>query len=293
MRRGRYYLSRVVKMGALDHDQLCEAIIHPKTISVGKFNWTITDVDYQLDINPKFIYGRLSKYSHDGHVRVVDENSMLQVEADAPNLVFASSPFVYLPYYSGIAYLHVWNNIQETIFPKRFKSIILASSGNFFRDCVIESISDYRSFIKKLEGLDTFLELDAKVYPPNPLFGRLWKDLEKYIKKRRASEVSVKESSDLKNGLKTNIVVLLKNIMENPQFEPDKPADITDAAMLMAADGYGRGKVIGIDHDSEVVIRTADTKKSFLFSQDPSAKELADIAARNFERVNKERNLKH
>ena len=46
----------------------------------------------------------------------------------------ASSPFVYLPDYSGIAFLHVWNAIQEDLFPKGFCSLIEAAYQNFWCD---------------------------------------------------------------------------------------------------------------------------------------------------------------
>ncbi len=51
----------------------------------------------------------------------------LQVRAIAPNLLEASAPFVYLPEFSGLAFLHVWNGIQEDVFPRRFKAIIEAA----------------------------------------------------------------------------------------------------------------------------------------------------------------------
>ena len=59
----------------------------------------------------------------------------------------------------------------------------------------------------------------------------------------------------------------------------DSQVDITDAAMLMAADGYGHGKIIGEQNGEEVVIRTSDTHKSFLFAKEPDPSELAEAAA--------------
>jgi len=235
----------------------------------------------------------VSKFSKDGHVKVVDELSKSQIDAEAPNLLVARSPFVYLPDFSGIAFLHVWNGIQEDIFPRRFKSIIEKAFGNFFVECTIEPVSDYKAFTTKLKSIEKFTELSARVHPPNPLFGRLWGSLDKYIKKRNATEVSVKETNEAGQGIKTNVVNLMINIMNDPNYEPEVQPDITDAAILMAADGYGPGKVVGLENDVEIVIRTSDTQKSFLFTKEPLATDLAVEAKTHFERVSKERDMKH
>ena len=117
--------------------------------------------------------------------------------------------------------------------------------------------------------------------------------MDKYVKKRNATEVSVKETNEAGHGIKTNVVNLMINIMKNPNYEPDEPPDITDAAILMAADGYGLGKVVGLENNVEIVIRTSDTQKSFLFTKEPLATDLAAEAKTHFERVSKERDMKH
>ncbi|AWI79292.1 hypothetical protein CEW87_07885 [Parazoarcus communis] len=96
---------------------------------------------------------------------IVDENSRQQIKALAPNLLEASAPFVYLPEFSGLAFLHVWNGIQEQIFPRRFKSIIEATYENSFVGCYVEPVSDYKAFYAKLSSFQRFTELSAKVFP--------------------------------------------------------------------------------------------------------------------------------
>ena len=293
MRRGRYYLGRVIKLGQLDQNMLMDAIAKSPTLTIGKFAWTITDVADERENNPPFVFGRLSKFTREGHVTIVDTSSKSQVDALAENLLVASSPFVYLPEYSGIAYLHVWNGIQEEIFPRRFKSIIEATYDGFFVDCSIEPVSDYKAFTSKLREIDLFTEISAKVYPPNPLFGRLWGSLKDYVKKRNATELSVKESSEEGKGIKTNIINLMVGIMENPQYEPEQEADITDAALLMSADGYGRGKVVGESKGNEVIIRTTETQKSFLHTKEPVPEKLAQESSKHFRKISKERDMDH
>lgn len=293
MSNGRYYLSRVIKIGELDQEKLINAICNPPIIELGKFDWTITDVKDMRNENQPYIFGKLSKYAKLGHIKKVDEVTRTQVDADAENLLEASSPFVYLPNFSGIAFLHVWNSIQEEVFIRRFKMIIESAYDNFFVGCELEPVVDYRAFISKLKSIDKFTELSAKVYPPNPLFGRLWGNLNEYIKHRNAADISIKETSNSPKGVTTNIVSLVTNIMENNQYEPVKPPDITDAALLMAADGYGRGKVVGYEGNTLVTIKTAESKKSFLFGKDPSPYDLMLEAHKQFVAISKERDMKH
>lgn len=292
MRRGRYYLGRVIKIN-LSQDQLMEAMIHAKTINVGKFDWTITDVMDCRDDDVPFVYGRLSKYARDGHATVIDELSRAQQTTSVPNLLEASASFVYIPSCSGIAFLHVWNGIQYDVFTRRFKTIIEDYFDAFLIACDIEPISDYRAFTSRLRKLDLFTEFSATVFPPNPLFGRLWANLNDYIKARNASEVTVKEQTSKPEGLKSKIIPLMENILENSKFEPSAPVDISDAAILMAADGYGRGKVKGLEQGELVEVKTSDTQKSFLWDMEPDPQQLAAVAYSHFSKVSSERDMGH
>lgn len=280
-------------MGTLDQEKLMDAIVESVAVTLGKFDWTITDVQDRRSNELPYIFGMLSKSTKEGHVTVVDTDTKLQVESLTENLLIASSPFIYLPDYSGIAYMHVWNAIQSDIFPKRFKDIIEATYGKFFVDCSIEPISDYRAFSAKLKGLEKITELRARVHPPNPLFGRLWEPLKKYIGKRNASEISLREAREDSEGLNTKLPEHIEGILESESYEPEEDIDITDAAILMAADGYGMGTVTGHDGKEEVVIRTSDTQKSFLFSKEPDPLELAKDTDIRFKRISKERDMGH
>lgn len=292
LRRGRYFLGRIVKIN-LDQDMLMNALVHSPTISVGKFDWTVTDaVDNRDGVN-RYVFGKLSKYAKDGHVTVIDEINRSQVDADAPNLLVASSPFVYLPEFSGIAFLHVWDGIQEDVFPRRIQAIVEAAYDGLLVSCDVEPVTDYRAFTARLRRLEKFTEISATVYPPNPLFGRLWADLNEYIAQRNASEVSVKEQTSKPGGLKSKIVELMSNIMKSPDYQPAVAPGISDAAILMAADGYGRGKVAGIEDGEEVEIKTSDNQKSFLFAKEPVPAELAAKTAILFEKINIERDMAH
>ncbi|WP_271410751.1 hypothetical protein [Pseudomonas sp. Q1-7] len=292
LKRGRYYLGRVVKIN-LTQDALMDALVQAPTITIGKFDWTITDVVDSREGDLKYIFGKLSKFAKDGHVTVIDEENRSQVDADAPNLLVASSPFVYLPEFSGMAFLHVWDGIQEDVFPRRIQKIVEAAYDGLLVSCEVEPVADYRAFTSRLKRLSKFIEFSATVYPPNPLFGRLWAELNNYIGERNASEVSIKEQTSKPNGLKSKIIELMDKIILDRGYQPEAVPGIADAAILMAADGYGKGKVIGVEDGEEVVIKTSDTQKSFLFSKDPLPAEFAEKARVYLGRVSIERDMGH
>ncbi len=291
---GKYYLGRVIKLGRLDQDMLMNAIVHSPTVQIGKFAWAITDVVDERNSELPYVFGKLSKFSNEGHVTVVDTQTKEQVDAIAENLLVASSPFVYLPKYSGIAFLHVWNEIQEDTFPKRFKKIIEETYDSFFVDCSIQSVSDYQVFTTKLKEIAKYTEIHAKVNPPNPLFGRLWKELDAYVKQRNAGEVKIEEKTKTEQGLRTKIPNLMSHIIENPKYEPDFKIDIADAALLMSADGYGNGKVIGQTRENKnITVRTSETQKNFDFDKEPEPRSFAEEVDALFSQISSERNMGH
>ena len=293
MPRGRFYLGRIIKLGQLDTEKLIDAILDSPTVAIGKFAWAITDIVNGMGEDNAYVYGHLSKFSVSGQIKVVDTDNKAQVETTAENLLIASSPFVYLPEFSGIAYLHVWNGIQEEVFPRRFKKIIESRYDDFFVDCSIEPVADYREFALRLSEMNSFSEIHAKVHPPNPLFGRLWKSLRQYIERRNASELNIKESAESEGGLESSVANYMTGIMSDSAYVPDEEPDITDLALLMAADGYGSGKVVGDVGGHEVIVKTSETKKSFLYPKAPAPAELADQTREQFRRISIDRDMEH
>jgi hypothetical protein len=132
----------------------------------------------------EYVYARLAKYEPEGMIAKVDTAKHDEIDTQVDNKLIASSPFVYIPEYSGIAYQHIWNSIQQEIFVRRFSDIIVETFQKFFVKCEIDPITDYRTFVKKLIELEHINKLSATVSPPNPLFGVIWKELKEYLKSR-------------------------------------------------------------------------------------------------------------
>ena len=117
--------------------------------------------------------------------------------------------------------------------------------------------------------------------------------MNEYIESRNASEITIKEQTSKSDGLQSRLVELMENIVESSDYQPDYTPDISDAAMLMAADGYGRGKVVGEENGVEAVVKTSDSQKSFSHDKEPNPNELANAAKAQFDKVTKERDMRH
>lgn len=94
-------------------------------------------------------------------------------------------------------------------------------------------------------------------------------------------------------GLKSSLVEHVDGILKDNSYQPQENAAIADAAILMAADGYGRGRVRGSSQNEEVVIRTSDTQKSFLSPKDPDPSDLAIKTQNILSQLKDERGMDH
>ena len=294
-KQGRYYLGRIHKRGVLTTENVLDALRNPVRILRGKYKWTIVGIQEGVADEKRYLYGELIKYHDKGEVTVVDEESRQEQTLIAPGLIVDKSPFVFFKEFSGFAYLHVWNSIPEDVFRRRMAELICAKFNDFFVACEIDPISDMREFTAKISEMRLITQIKAKVVPPNPLFGVCWKDLKEYLQKRLTQVLEVREegSADA-GGLNTGICAAIKNILAGNDISNASPLSLVDAAILMATDGYGRGKVTGVDDNgTQIVVCTAETQKSFLFAKDPEGKQLAKEACRQHVSITIERKMRH
>jgi hypothetical protein len=292
---GIYYLGRVVKLGVIDNEKLIQALLRPIPIHHYKHSWTFIDVKVFNTPESNFVYGRLSKYLPDGEVLVVDHAKGEEISQEEPNLSVASSPFVYIPEYSGIAFLRVPAGIEPITFMDRFPKIINNTYGNFFVDCSIKPISDLQTFASKLSKLSGVYKISANVSPPNPLFGPLWESLKEYLANRRTNKLTIQEDSVIGEYLNTDLPNHIMKVATQTEDKPYLPAPlpIGDAAILMAADGYGTGFVKGKQQDEIVTIRTSETIKNFSFSKSPEPVELFNKANQILKNIKTDRHMRH
>lgn len=294
--KGTYYAGRVLKLGLLNQEKLLEAIKNPKPMKYRSSAWSFIDIaEYNQD-GFYFIFGRLSKYAPNGEVGVVDELIRCEIKQPEPNLIVASSPFVYIPEHSGIVFLNVSGHIEVRTFVKRFCDIIEKTHHNFFVDCDIELVTDLKSFAAKLLSLDGIYKIEARISPPNPLFSPLWESLEKYLRSRNTDRMTVVEDAPGSEVLKTALPYLVEEASqqtEDKRFIPERKIPIGDAAILMAADGYGNGTIRGRRDNEVVVIKTSETAVNFSFEKTPDPLELATKALEIFEKIEKQRHMEH
>lgn len=289
---GTYYLSRITKGGRLKDPLIVEVLKKPKPIVKGKHGWSITNFLSGNVNNQEYFFGKLTKYKPEGTVSVVDHDKGEEVDQVEPDLVVASSPFVFIPSHSAFAHLHVWNKIEEYTFQQRLVDLILEKHQHFFVDCTLESIADLRTFFSKIKDLESISEISATIYPPNPLFSPKWESLKTYLASRQTEEMKVEEKSS--EALNTQLPEIISEVVNSTLSESSKEsAAIGDAAILMAADGYGKGKIVGRREGNQVIVRTSEATLNFSFNKNPEPDALFRKAIAVLSNLNKERNLKH
>jgi hypothetical protein len=293
--RGRYYFGRVIKSGILDHEKFLQALQEPISITKQKYSWTIRDFRVIKSSGNEFYFGYLTKFLPEGLISKLDRIHHTLIDQIEPDMIVASSPFIYMPKYSGIVYLHLWNQIQQDVFVNRFSELVVEKYEKFFVSCEIEAITDLRSFYKKISELSSIERINATIHPPNPLFGRYWKSLKDYLEKRNTSDMKIEEKCDPGKSINNELKKIIKSLLENKEINPKEIEliNIGDAAILMAADGYGHGKVEGIEGKRTVIISTRETKLSILFDKDPDPIELKNAVEEIFKNINKERHMDH
>lgn len=295
-KQATYYLGRVSKIN-LTNEKFLDALSSPSSVRARDYLWTlINHKTVEEKGKVKYVYAELAKYVPSGGVKQVDEAQHESKDVEVDRQLIASSPFVYIPEWSGIAFQHIWNTIEQKAFIKNFAKIISATFGEFFVECEIEPIAEYLQFIRKLKTIKRIDKLQGSVYPPNPLFGRLWDSLRKYLKDRELQKLSLKEEAHESGKIKSSILEILQTLSGDQITEEllfDKKVEFGDAVILMAADGYGKAKVEGHDGKRAIVVRTADVIQSFKFDAKPEPEHLYDIANGVFEEIAKKRYMEH
>jgi hypothetical protein len=295
-RSARFFLSRITKGGRLDVDRVLEALRKSVSIESRQFAWT--DVDVAEDTSTyqgktyRYLSGKLAKYDPDAMVEVVDEASRKLRLQSEPNLQRAGSLFVYLPDEAVFGHHHLWNEIRARDFRNQLAGLIVRYHQNFFVECELLPVADLTRFLTKLAQLEEVTELKARVTPPNPLFGIFWQDLKMYLETRRLQRLKISEVSKHGASLPSTAPEIARRI-EAKSVGNESPAPMGDAAILMAADGYGTAEVTGRRGADTVVVKTTENSIQLKLDADVTPPELAVAVVREVVRINSTRDLRH
>ncbi len=295
----RYYLGRITKGGVLNTENIIDAIMNPVNISKNIYNYTFTNMYYNKEKN--YIYGKLVKYTVESEIETILPEQHKESSVYVAHKKESASPFIIVLDYMGIVYPNIWNNLPKEQFEKYFCDLVTEKHDNFFVSCNIEPIVDLRTFVDRISTLTVINKISATVVPPNPLFGPVWEDLKDYLNNRETKELTLIEKSTHNEGIKTKIKKLMSYFLNNDLktntstgFVNEHNYDITDAAILMASDGYGSAKLEGYNQSKEkVIIKTRDNQKNFLYDREPDIEEFYQSSLDEFESINSERYLGH
>lgn len=295
-RSARFFLSRVLKGGSLETAGILAALRSAVPIESRAFAWTVVDVTEgavtHRGVSHPFLTGKLVKYDPEALVEVVDEDTRRTRLQEEPNLQRAASLFAFLPEEADFGHRHIWNEIRPLDFRTQMAELIVNFHSGFFVECSLQPIADLQRFLTRLAELETVTELKARVSPPNPLFGDLWRELKEYLDRRRLRNLAIKETARQGSTVASSAPELARRT-GNPREPTPAPAPIGDAAVLMAADGYGTAQVSGRSGSDVRVIKTSESAVQLILDTETTGPELAAAIVREVLRMNAERGLRH
>jgi hypothetical protein len=291
-----FYVGRVIKTG-FDNNEFIETLANSKPFYYNEIVWSIIEVEQLTIDNSVFIKGELSKAKPDAKVTVLNTELSKKEEKEEPRLVQGISEFVYIPEYSGIAFRSIPNQIEPKTFIKIFAKIIENSLGNFFVECEIKMLDDLKSFYDRLSMMDHIETIKARVKPPNPLFGKLWESLKKYLLERKLDELQLKEIAK-KKGINTKIKELIRLILDGDEIKIEEyisknQISVTDLALLMSLDGYGDGRLDGKQGQKYFFIKTHEKIVHFSLPTEHDFSSIYNEAVFVLKEISDERYMEH
>jgi hypothetical protein len=292
-----FYIGRLVKTG-FTQEEFISTLFDSKPFNDRNNIWNISNMS-QENINGLICYfGKLSKAKPDAMVTVMSQDYKQEIEKEEPDLVIASSEFIYIPDYSGLSFHSIPGQIEPRKFIKVFSAIVERNFQNFFVECKINLIDDLENFFKKLNKFDIISKISAVVKPPNPLFGKMWIDLKKYLEERNATELRMQEQgkdSTLKTDIKELIELILAGNREKiEEYLKTHRLSFMDLMILMSLDGYGTGRIDGKTNSRKVFIKTHENLLHFSLLKDQiSNAEICNKTNEILKGISNERYMEH
>ncbi len=291
-----YFLSRVNKGGILTTEGIRQAILQAEEIEYRESAWTIIEAEAGTVSHARrrtsYIVATIVKYDPFATVEVVDARQRKVLLQREPNLQRAACRFVYFPSFEIMGHQRIWNQISPSGFRNRMRDLVTAFHNDFFVECNLKAIADHQLFIKRLAGLEKVNGIKTSVRPPNPLFSPFWKSLKDYLRKRKLKLLKLDEVAKGGQEIETSLLEILKRIESN-NLSDEKPPDIGDAAVLMAADGYGTASISGQRKNQRVVIRTSQNEMQVKLAVEISNRGLAKAIFSEVMHMEQVRRLRH
>ena len=292
-----FYIGRIVKVG-ITEEEFVSILFDPKPFNDRNNIWNISNMSQENIDGIMCYFGNLSKAKPDDMVTVMSHDYKQEIEKEEPDLVLSSSEFIYIPDYSGISFHSIPSQIEPRKFKQVFSAIIEKSLQNFFVECKINLIDDLESFYKKLNKFDVISRITAVVNPPNPLFGKMWVDLKKYLEERKATELRMQEQnkdSTLKTDIKELVeLVLAKDDKKVEEYLKNHRLSLMDLMILMSLDGYGTGRIDGKTKGNFLSIKTHENLLHFSLEKSKiSNTEIFNKTNEILKRISNERHMEH
>jgi hypothetical protein len=211
------------------------------------YGWAFSGVvtmheDPELNVAGTFITGFLSKYRPEGAVKLFDQESHEDREAQFENQFIAKAPF-FLHVESGlIAYHPIPNLIDAGPFRTHLVEVFQAAFEEIPTIATIESVTDEQEFMAALREFDEIESISFHLHPSNPNNRDLWAETDNRLHSLEVAQY--KEEYDLKEKASVEAIA-------------NDPKIISNAAM--AADGYGNARATGKKNKRR---KTVNTKNS-------------------------------
>lgn len=221
----------------------------------GKFKYGFFDIQEVTLNNEVFAFGRIVKYKPLLEGEVVDEGAHALIEGGLPQRVVAKAEFFLHHRTSVIAFRPVASRISSGQFRLVFSRLIEAGHQKYFVSAQIDTIEEELEIRDALQKLEIVRRISIDIHPTNPSNRPVYQNVNERLKALEAQRLrQVIEGGE--NGLN-------KRHIEN---------DDAFRGLLMAADGYGKGRIEGSIQGNKVVITTEDSpiRKEVVASETPS-----------------------
>lgn len=319
-RRTKFFVGRMHKPDDITWPDFLHLTQNSKTLNETLKKWAITDLStFVSERGESFWHGHLTCYDSSGQVSVVDEDARKHASAPQPNLILASAPFVFLPDEAAIAYAPGIGRFSESLFRAKFCQVLGATRNSPLDEFEINVISDVRSFIERLGTVVEVTSIGVELLPPNPLYSVYWKPLFEYLSQRRLRKLRLEERVRKGESIPTELKslklpalspkawegedddkIVADSLQEEPTNQPNqtvgpsKVSSQTDAALLMAADGYGDGTVSGLDmRRKPITIHTRSSAMTVMVPSPPAPQQINANVRMKLREAGVQRNWKH